>query len=184
MAQVLRRSIRLKAYDYTQDGAYFVTLLAHRRAHLFGEVMDGEMGLNTLGCVADACWWAIAEHFPGVELDTFVVMPNHVHRIIVINRWAANTISGDSQVRARHVVPLQPQTESFGKPVVGSLPTIIRSYKAAVTRQINHIRQTPGTPVWQRNYYEHIIRSDRSLQTIREYILYNPARWADDEYFG
>ncbi len=87
-------------------------------------------------------------------------------------------------VGARHAVPLHPQTEAFGKPVAGSLPTIIRSYKSAAARQINHMRQTPGQPVWHRNYYEHIIRSEAALNRIREYILYNPARWSEDEYYS
>jgi REP element-mobilizing transposase RayT len=170
-----RRSIRLQDYDYTQDGAYFVTLLTYRRRLLFGEVAEDDVELSTLGCVAEECWLTIPDHFPGVELDMFVVMPNHVHGIIVINRWETNT----SYVRATHVSPLQ----SRG-PQSGSLGAIIGSYKSAVTRRINRIRETPGAPVWQRNYYEHIMRNERSLNAIREYILHNPARWAEDEYYN
>jgi REP element-mobilizing transposase RayT len=176
----LRRSIRLKHYPYAQDGVYFVTICTLNRECLFGAIADGEADLSTLGCVADSCWWAISEHFRGVELDAFVVMPNHIHGIVIINR---DYPVGARHVGARHAVPLQSQTESFGLPVSGSLPTIIRSYKSAVTRQINQIRQTPGAAVWQRNYYEHIVRSTRSLNCIRQYIHQNPARWRDDTYY-
>jgi putative transposase len=197
---VYRRSIRLQGYDYAQDGAYFVTLLTYRRAHLFGDVSDGEMTLSTPGCVADTCWWGISDHFPGVTLDAFVVMPNHLHGIIVINRWQATSSQAEAPVRARHdvshdedahipvgathVSPLQPQTMPPNGPKPGSLAAIIGSYKSAVARQINQMRQTPGQPVWHRNYYEHIIRSESTLNRIREYIRYNPVRWSEDEYYA
>ena len=152
-----RRSIRLPNYDYTQDGTYFVTLLTHKRANLFGTVAGGDMQLSTMGFIADTCWLAIPDHFAGVKLDTHMVMPNHVHGMLVINHHC---------VRARHDVPLQSANEQFGKPIRGSLATIIRSYKSAVTRQINNLRQTPGTSVWHRNYFEHIIRNEQSLNHI------------------
>jgi putative transposase len=167
-----RRSIRLKGYDYRRQGAYFVTICTHDRLCLFGEVVGGEMRLNEYGRIALGCWKEIPLHFPQAELDAFVVMPNHVHGIIVLT------------VGARHAVPLQngisEKTEQFGKPVAGSIPTIIRSFKSATTRHINALRGTPGSPVWQRNYYEHIIRNEESLNRIREYIKTNPLRWAMD----
>jgi len=170
-----RRSIRLKDHDYTQDGAYFITICTHRRAILFGEVIDDAMMLNTLGCIVMEEWEHTATLRPHIELDAFVVMPNHVHGIIVIN-WGI--------VGARRAVPLPAKTEQFGKPVSNSLPTIVRAFKSAATQRINHVRQTPGMAVWQRNYYEHIIRNETSLNAIREYIVYNPARWTDDDYFA
>ncbi|MCX8051233.1 MAG: transposase [Chlorobi bacterium] len=169
-----RRSIRLKGYDYTQPGAYFITIVTQDRTCLFGEVVDGEMRLNALGEIVRACWLGIPGHFPHAALDAFMVMPNHVHGIIVIADY----------VGARHAVPLHTvplrQRERFGKPVAGSIPTIIRSFKSIVTKRINEHRKTPGVPVWQRNYYEHIIRSDESLNRIRQYIVENPLRWAFD----
>jgi len=173
-----RRSIRLKGYDYTQPGAYFVTICTRDREPLLGRVVDGHMVLNACGEMVRACWREIPDHFPHVALDAFVVMPNHVHGIL----W----IVGD--VGARHAVPLHnaepmPNQEQFGKPVPGSIPTIIRAFKSAVTRRINEHRGTPGAPVWQRNYYEHIIRTTvgahgRSpLDAIRRYIAENPLRW-------
>ena len=168
-----RRSIRLKGYDYSQPGTYFITICAHDRACLFGEVVDGEMRLNEYGHIVRRCWEEIPLHFPHAELDTFVVMPNHVHGIVIL------TVGARHDVGARHAVPL-PHTEQFGKPVPGSIPTIVRSFKSATTRHINALRGTPGAPVWQRNYYEHIVRNEESLNRIREYILTNPIRWAMD----
>ncbi len=142
---------------------------------LFGHVTDGIMRLNIYGKIVWSCWREIPDHFPHVELDEFVVMPNHVHGIL----WIVDNVG------ARHGVPLPnggtvPNHERFGKPVPGSIPTIIRSFKSAVTKQINGKRGTPGARVWQRNYYEHIIRDESSLNRIREYITMNPLRWAMD----
>ncbi len=173
-----RRSIRLKGYDYTQPGAYYITLCTKARQCLFGDVVKGEMRLNSLGYIAFTCWQAIPNHFPHVELDAFVVMPNHLHGILVIS---------DTLIRARHCrAPTIkqnhiPQIEQFGKPVPGSIPTVIRSYKGAVTRRINLICNTKGTSlIWQSNLYEHINRIEESLHNIRQYIRENPWRWADD----
>ncbi|OGR05613.1 MAG: hypothetical protein A2511_01970 [Deltaproteobacteria bacterium RIFOXYD12_FULL_50_9] len=121
-----RRSIRLHGYNYSQNGAYFVTICAQNRECLFGEIVDGEMWLNDAGRVVQKCWDDILVHFPYVEMDECVVMPNHVHGIIAI-------------VGARHAVPLQ--TGQFDKPVAGSIPTIIRSFKSAVTKCVNEKRQ-------------------------------------------
>jgi REP element-mobilizing transposase RayT len=174
-----RRSIRLKGYDYSQPGAYFITICTQDRACLFGEVVDGEIRLNEYGHIAWRCWAEIPLHFPHAELDAFVVMPNHVHGIVILTVGARHDVVG-----ARHAVPLQNgvfgKMEQFGKPVPGSIPTIVRSFKSASTRHINALRGTPGAPVWQRNYYEHIVRNEESLNRIREYIVTNPMRWALD----
>jgi len=179
-----RRSIRLKGYDYAQAGAYFVTICTRERACLFGEVVDGEMRLNDAGRMVERCWLDIPRHFPHVELDAFVIMPNHIHGIIVIT---SDPDVGARHVEARHVgarhaVPLQmaPHAEQFGKPVPGSLPTIVRSFKSAATKRINIWRGTPGASVWQRNYYEHILRDEASWERVREYIANNPLQWAVD----
>ena len=160
-----RKSIRLRGYDYTQAGAYFVTMVTHHRDCLFGEIKDGEMTLSDLGVIADECWRAIPAHFPFVDLGAHVVMPNHVHGIIVIDRrgtpWRA---------------PTAPQ---FGKSIAGSIATMIGQYKSSVSRIIK--RQFHATAIWQRNYYEHIIRTDREMNGIWRYIEANPAHWEDDE---
>lgn len=164
-----RRSIRLKGYDYTQPGTYHITLCTKARQCLFGDVVKGEMRLNSLGYIAFTCWQAIPNHFPHVELDAFVIMPNHLHGILVIT----DAIVGTQQCCV-------PTVEQFGKPVAGSIPTVIRSYKGAVSKCINVICNTKSISIWQRNYYEHISRDQQSLGNIRQYILENPARWEDD----
>ncbi len=180
-----RRSIRLKGYDYSQPGAYFVTVCTKDRACVFGEVLNGGMRLNAYGEIAQACWEAISNHFRHVELDKFVVMPNHVHGILwIVRRVGAHAVGARHAVPLRGIVPHTPLSRSswerFGNPVAGSIPTVIRSFKSAVTKRVNELRGTPGIAVWQRNYYEHIIRNEESLNRIREYILTNPMRWMLD----
>ena len=168
-----RRSIRLKGYDYAQYGAYFVTICTRDRRCIFGDVTDGKMYLSSHGRVVETEWLRTGEIRRNVELDDFVVMPNHMHGIV----WLSPNVG------ARRAVPLrQPSRalEKFGRPVPGSLPTIIRAFKSAVTKAINAKRDTLGHPVWQRNYYEHVIRDEDDLNRIRQYIDNNPARWAMD----
>ena len=159
-----RRSIRLRGYDYSRAGAYFVTVCAQERECVFGDVVSGRMVLNNSGRMVEKCWNDIPVHFPHVKSDEFIVMPNHVHGILLI-------------VGARHAVPLP---EQFGKPVSSSIPTVVRSFKSAATKQINQTRNNPGAKLWQRNYYEHIIREDDELNRIREYMISNPAQWESD----
>ncbi|MBE0682357.1 MAG: transposase [Anaerolineales bacterium] len=142
-----RRSIRLKGYDYAQAGAYYVTIVAWRRDFLFGEVVNGEMILNEHGLIADGCWREIPKHFPHVELGAYVVMPNHVHAIIVINPMGENRIATNTSqsVGARHASPLRPRGASSG-----SLGAIVGSFKSAVTKRIG--RELNETGIWQRNY--------------------------------
>ncbi len=163
-----RHSIRLKEYDYTQPGAYFITICTKERQSLFGDIVKGEMRLNHLGQIAFDFWQEIPEHFSHIELDTFVVMPNHLHGILLITHKPLGA--------QKSCAP----TEQFGKPVPGSISTVIRSYKGAVSRQINIIWNTKGQSIWQRNLYEHISRDEKSLNNIRQYILENPQRWAED----
>ncbi|GAB4524986.1 MAG: hypothetical protein OHK0046_40260 [Anaerolineae bacterium] len=118
--------------------------------------------LSTLGCVIEECWEVIPDHFPHVNLDAFIIMPNHLHGIVLIEDSA------------------QPSVEAFARPAAGSLATIMRSFKSAATTKINRIRQTPGQGVWQRNYYEHVIRNQTDLDRIRTYIMAKLARWEED----
>ncbi|MBX9256382.1 transposase [Desmonostoc muscorum CCALA 125] len=170
-----RHSIRLKGYDYTQSCAYFITICTKARQCLFGNVVKGEMQLNSLGHIAFNCWQTIPDHFPHIELDTFLVMPNHLHGILIII---------NKPVGAQHCCALNQHvdhnTEKFANPVNGSISTVIRSYKGVVSKRINIIWQTKGQSIWQRNFYEHIGREQKSVDNIREYILNNPQRWADD----
>ena len=166
-----RHSIRLKEYDYGQTGAYFVTIVVHGRECLFGEIINGEMRPSQFGNIARIEWFKTMELRPYVKLwdDEFVIMPNHIHGIIWI---------GDCSVGARR---RGAPTEQFGKPVAGSLPTIVRAYKSAVTYKINEFRTTRGSPVWQRNYYEHIIRDGSDNDWIYKYIQSHPYQWEKDE---
>jgi len=165
-----RRSIRLPEYDYTQPGAYFVTICTHRHACLFGDVVDSIVHLSAWGKIADQCWRDIPDHFDHVVLDEWVVMPNHIHGILLFHPI----------VGATHASP--PQTDVPRGPIPGSLGAVVGSFKSAVTKRVNEMRGTPGTPLWQRNYYEHVIRNERTLNAIRQYIADNPARWALDRY--
>lgn len=132
------------------------------------------MILNPYGRIAEMEWYKTENRRRNIILNEFVVMPNHIHGIIVIN----DNPTGRGTARPA------PTTEQFGKPVSGSIPTIIRSFKSAVTKNINELRNTPGIFVWQRNYYEHIIRDAAELNRIRNYIIENPLKWMDDKYRG
>ena len=165
-----RRSIRLRGYDYTQPGAYFVTICTHDRICLFGRVVKEDMRLNEFGEIVRECWLMIPHHFPHTALDAFIIMPNHVHGII----WIVNAASDDN-VGATHASPLR--LPSPRGPKRKSIGAIVGSFKSVVTKRINQKRGTPGLPVWQRNYYEHIVRNDESLNRIRQYIAENPLRW-------
>lgn len=162
-----RCSIRLKGYDYSQAGAYFITIVTRDRACLFGEVVDGEMRLNDVGKLVRDEWLRTRNIHPNVELDAFVVMPNHFHGISIIN----------DSVGAIHESPLQ-MTMTQRRNM--ALPKLIGRFKMLSSKRINEMRGTLGVPVWQRNYYEHIIRNLESLNRIREYIANNPLQWMLD----
>lgn len=167
-----RRSIRIKEYDYSQAGAYFVTLCAWNRECLFGAITMEEMHLNQYGAIVFEEWGKTGVLRPNVYLNEFVIIPNHFHTII--------GLTDDGGFR-RGTASRAPTTEQFGKPTIGTVPTIMRSFKSAVTKHANELRRTPGVPVWQRNYYEHVIRSEMELNRIRKYIVTNPAQWGTDQ---
>ncbi len=177
-----RRSIRIPNYDYTQAGAYYITIVTHNRELLFGEVVDGEMKLSNLGQIAQREWERLPKRFKQIELGAFVIMPDHVHGIIIIRygRGTADSARYDDPQVPRRAPTGGDTAERFGKPVSGSIPTIIRSYKAAVALRANYVRSDDSTPVWQRNYYEHIIRDERDMQAKWDYIESNPANWEND----
>jgi putative transposase len=181
-----RHSIRLKKYDYTQAGGYFITIVTFQREHVFGEIQNSEMQLNKFGLVAKQQWEKLPKRFQNIELGEYVIMPNHMHGIIQILGASRTGTAKDSRdqddsptrrARTEHHAP----TEQFGQPVPGSIPTIIRSYKSAVAYRINLMRGIKGIPVWHGNYYEHVIRSHEDWDRIHRYIESNPARWAEDE---
>jgi REP element-mobilizing transposase RayT len=165
-----RRSIRLKDYDYSQAGGYFVTICAYDRECLFGEIVNGEMRSNEFGQIVTDEWLRSAEIRAEIELGEYVIMPNHFHAIVLITNDVPDR-RGDRRV-APTVAPVGPQSKSLGALMAG--------YKSAVTKRINAIRQSPGASVWQRNYYEHIIRNEADYRRIAEYVAENPRRWAED----
>lgn len=173
--QPSRRTIRLRGYDYAQNGWYFVTICTENRECLFGQIVDGKMVLNNVGKIIENIWETLPKHHP-VILDTFQIMPNHVHFIIqIINMGAARPIDAGA---ARHA-PTHP-----------TLGTVVGMFKSACSKQINIVGATRGSPVhtvrgspvhiWQRNFYEHIIRNEGELFTIRKYIEENPSMWERD----
>jgi REP element-mobilizing transposase RayT len=175
-----RRSIRLKGYDYTQPGAYFVTFCSYQRMHTFGEIVDGEMVLNDRGKIARDEWFKTAELRPYVKLyeNEFVIMPNHGHGIIWIED-EVGALRRNAQSRAeQRSAPTERTPTKMVAP--RSLGAIVRGFKSAVTYAVNAAENQRGAVLWQRNYYEHIIRNDRELKDIRWYILNNPLNWQLD----
>ena len=219
-----RRSIRLKRYDYTQRGAYFVTICTHQRNCLFGEIVDGEIKLNTNGEIARGSWLSIPRHFKNVELDEFVIMPNHLHGIIIIDSSEVvgealanqdfsqlfsevvgealanqdfsqlfSEVAGEALANQDCSKQQNLSSQCFAPTVYTgetvkingtkpqSLAAITQNYKSVSTRQINRMNKAKGNVIWQRNYYEHIIRNEEALNNIREYIVNNSINWVKDQ---
>jgi putative transposase len=249
-----RRSIRLKGYDYTAAGAYFITICTHHRECVFGEIVNGVMQLNPFGQLVHAYWQRLPHHFANLQLDAFVVMPNHLHGILHLTNPRRGAAFGDnsSDIRENYApnatphptpsiaqpssngidslemgvvfgqdgvddrtkdlgssgmgvafgrdrvddrrdglpnaAPLQPglvgeSDDSWVVPrlVEGSVGAIVLNFKSVTTRRMNRIGRSQGIPVWQRNYYEHIIRDEKSLQFIQQYIDNNPLSWQQDQ---
>ena len=191
-----RHSIRLKGYDYSQAGAYFITICTSERICLFGKIEHGQMILNDVGIIAYNKWWKTTELRKNVELDAFVVMPNHIHGIIIINssggfnEMNANgrgVLHTPNQIQNEMGVcntpdekgvcntPLRPRSPSQ------TIGAIVRGYKSSVTKQIKP--EWGLKTLWQRNYYEHIIRNEQSYQIISEYIINNPLIWLLDKFY-
>jgi putative transposase len=169
-----RRSIRLKGYDYAGEGLYFITICTSEKQYLFGQFVDAQMQLSDIGAQAQKCWAEIPQHFPNVVLHEYVIMPNHVHGIIEIvgAKNLSPRVTDDSEfgTRANDDSPLRPNGTSK---TVGS---IIRGFKIGVTKFAGH-------SVWQRNYYEHIIRDYVDYLRIADYISDNPKNWNRDKFY-
>jgi REP-associated tyrosine transposase len=175
-----RRSIRLGGYDYSQPGAYFLTVCVSGKEHLFGEIVEGQMLANERGELVARQWSDLPRHYPEIRLDAFCVMPNHVHGIIEIVAPDVRAIreSSGQKPRAEHTVGAIHESPLRRRRML--LPRIIGRFKMNTTKRINQVNGTAGRSVWQRNYYEHIIRNSRELDIIREYISTNPVRWSAD----
>ena len=163
----LRRSIRLRGFDYSQAGVYFVTIVCQGRACLFGKVADGTMRLSNTGRLVTDAWQWLETQYPYVKLDEFVVMPNHLHGLIMI--------TDDSRRGGSRTAPTG--ATSKRKP----LGRLIGAFKTVSTKQVNRLHGRSGSPLWQRNYFEHVVRNEESLTKIRQYIRDNPLRWEFDK---
>jgi len=179
-------SARLKGWDYASPGWYFVTICTRQMEPFFGDVVDGEMQLSPVGKAARAFWAEIPDHHPNVELDEYVIMPNHMHGIVVIKEPAVETpptanVETPPTVETRYIASLQrPDSASAAKSRGRSLSVIIGTYKAAVTRWAGW----NGWPdfAWQPRFHDHIIRDEGSLRRIQHYVVNNPAQWEVDRY--
>ena len=174
-----RRSIRLQGYDYTRQGAYFVTICTRNRECLLGDIVEGRMHLSEAGRLAQAVWEDLPHHYPHVQIDVWVIMPNHMHGIIILTE--AQTTEDDVQSGADPKINvgagLKPAPTAATR---HGLSEIVRAFKTFSARRINALHNTVGTSFWQRNYYEHVIRNESALDRIRQYIVDNPARWPED----
>ena len=234
-----RHSIRLKGYDYSQEGLYFITICCYNRECLFGDVVKGEMVLNEYGTIACNEWFNTPNIRKNVELDVFVIMPNHMHGIIILNGitgrgelHSPDNVITDNKITDNVITGIKMGECNFPNNVIGDIKTgecnfpnnvigdiktgdniitgikmgdniitgikmgecnsplrgpsnnigaIVRGYKSSVTKQFNLLNI--GCTVWQRNYYEHIIRNEKSYQTIAEYIVNNPSKWNEDKFY-
>ena len=170
-----RRSLRMKGYDYSLEGAYFITLRTHQRLCLFGEVVNGEIVLNQYGSIAFQQWIRLGNRFKRADFSTFVIMPNHIHGIIFIVRGAGEEFRMDHV----QISPLRPYI--IPNVTHGSLGAIVRAYKASVTYRINALHGFTNPPVWQRNYYDHVIRNEKEYEKIWNYLETNPQNWIEDQ---
>ena len=189
-----RRSIRLKDYDYASAGAYFVTICAWDRKCLFGDVVNQNMQLNENGIIVRDEWMRSSIIRCEIELDEFIIMPNHMHGIMVINppvgarrclaperhKHPNNNINGYSKDAVHIANPGATHRVAPTRLKSRSIGAILGQFKSLVTKQINISRNTPGMPVWQRNYFERVIRNEKELNIIRQYIQNNPAQWDID----
>ncbi len=166
-----RRSIRLKGYDYSADGAYFITICVRDRECLLGEINDGQMILNQYGSIVRDVWGNLPDRVLDIDLDEYIIMPNHFHAIILINKSPESIeIHKDldvDDIKARRKM---------------ILPKVVGRFKMLTAKAINQSREIEGS-FWQRNYYERVIRNEEDCQIVRQYIVNNPVKWEMDEHY-
>lgn len=203
-----RRSIRLPGYDYTEPGGYFVTVVVQHHRNLLGNVTTGCVTLTPVGEMVKSVWEELPQRYPGVDVDAFVVMPNHIHGIVLLLDEPGHPRGGAPTSGVRGEMGREPQvnmkkstrsnsaqvgagpracpgTCSANSPLRLGLPDVIHRFKSLTTARYRHGLQSHGWPpfhtrFWQRNYYEHIIRDDDDLDRVRQYIIENPLYWGED----
>ena len=194
-----RRSIRLKGYDYSQAGAYFITICTQNRECLLGEIADGQMQLNDAGKMIEKWYFELMNKFPDIQCDEHIVMPNHFHcvihnvgadlRVCPNNTGQSRNMGHLQNIGYSHVIvpTLKSGEYKMGEHIGSPLQNVVQWFKTMTTNEyIRHVKQNGWKPfngkLWQRNYYEHIIRNEDDLNQIREYIMNNPWKWdLDDE---
>jgi len=175
-----RRSVRLKAHDYSLAGAYFVTVCTQNRECMFGKIHNAKMILNDAGRMVQGVWDKLPVRYPGVQTDAFVIMPNHIHGIIVLTGTTQRR--GESRIRPR---PGDHKDRPYGT-LPGTIGRVMQGFKSITTRKyIRGIVEYNWPPfekrLWQRNYYERVVRDDSEMHRVREYVTGNPAGWLEDE---
>ncbi len=171
-----RKSIRLRNFDYSAAGAYFITICTKDKQMLLGNIVDGRMHQNAAGQAVEQCWCEIPKHYPEVSLGDYIVMPNHIHGILLIHGFHASV----QMIGNRSATPYQNVGANDDSPLRGTSRTvgaIVRGFKVGVAKRV-------GVKLWQRNYYEHIIRNQQSYEQISRYIVNNPINWWTDCYYG
>ncbi len=158
---IKRKANRLRGYDYSQDGYYFVSICTKGRKEFFGDIREAKMDLNRYGEIVNQCWRDLPRHYPNCFLDSFVIMPNHIHGIIVIDN--GNVVGNGLKPFPTH-----------------GLPEIIRGFKTFSSRKINEEMKIDNKFQWQKSFYDHVIRDDKSLENLRQYIMFNPLKWELD----
>jgi putative transposase len=192
-----RKPLRLKSVDYSQNGAYFITLCTENRAYLFGKIVDAEMVLNNLGRIVESVWYEMPLYYPDILLDAFVIMPNHIHCVLFIVDKPTDLVNYENPVGETLVVSRQPTKPEFnqsyryrtimsGRPQGSPLQKVVTRFKSTVTvNYINKVKHEGWQPfegkIWQRGYHDQIIRNEAHLNEVRRYIANNPAQWAFDE---
>ena len=179
-----RKSIRLQEYDYSLSGWYYVTICANNRKNIFGRITNGKMIFNPAGIIVKEEWTKSKEIRKNIDLDYYVIMPNHLHGIIIIEqsidgRGELNSPKDNNTRRMQYA-----STDDKFKSPSQTLGAIVRGFKSSVTKRLRELNEDLKLNVWQRNYYEHIIRNDYDLHRIRTYIRNNPIRWYVDEYYN
>ena len=174
-----RRAMRLQDYDYSQPGVYYVTICVQNRQCIFGEIIDGKMQLNEIGQIVVECWNRIPQHFSSVEIGEFVIMPNHMHGII---SWGIEeTEFPHLCVGTRSPRPKNSTREHKEDDSSPSLGKITAYFKYQSTKHINQSHNMARTRIWQRNYHDHVVRDDKDLQRLHQYIQNNPLKWELDQ---
>ncbi|AEI46934.1 transposase [Runella slithyformis] len=187
-------SARASWWDYGWSGAYFITICTANRTHFFGEIKDNKMQLSPMGLLADVFWHEIKNHAVNVELGAFVVMPNHIHGILILDKPEIVTSTANANVETRHALSLQqqqiptqtPAQRRFQNQGKNTVSSIIGSYKSAVTKHANRLglKHEEESFGWQSRFHDHIIRNDDEYQRINDYIESNPSSWNNDKFFS